>query len=330
MSAAAAGFAHDQAERLRAMVRRAAELESRPTATPPAPAPGASTAAARGALASPRILAVASGKGGVGKTNLCVNLAACLARLGARVTLLDGDLGLGNADLLCGVTPVGHLGDVLDGRRSIHDVTLTVSPGFRLVPGASGVARLAALDPATQQQLIEALSPVERTSDLLIIDCGAGIGASVLGFLAAAEAALIVATPEPTAITDAYALVKCMTRRGGVPTARMMLVINQAQSIDEGRDVHRRISGAAARFLGLDVPLAGIIARDECVREAVRRRVPFIDHDPKSAASRDVRALSVRVRDALSLGPRASEARASANVGAIARLLRFVRAASGP
>lgn len=272
-----------------------------------------------------KTIAVASGKGGVGKTNLCVSLAAALARLGCRTVLLDGDLGLANADVLCGVSSApGHFGQVLDGRKSLADIAITIPPGFTLIPGASGIARFAAMNDAEHARLIAALEPLESQSDAILIDCGAGVGPAVLSFLAAADAALIVVTPEPTSITDAYALMKCALQRHPEMNPAnwpFMLVVNQAEHAAEAKEVHRRIASTAQRFLGIDVPLAGFVTFDSSVREAVRRRTPFIEFDRNSPASRDVRNLSGHLTRSLKL----ADAETKVHTGPIARLLRFMR-----
>ncbi|HVZ94280.1 MAG TPA: MinD/ParA family protein, partial [Phycisphaerales bacterium] len=272
-----------------------------------------------------RSIAIASGKGGVGKTTLSVNLAAELARTGSRVTLFDGDLGLGNADVLCGVTPTGHLGHVISGQRTLREITIRTHAGFTLVPGASGVEHLADMSETERERLLEDLQPVERDCDALLIDCGAGIGPSVLSFVSAADVAIIVTTPDPTAITDAYALIKCITRRSPdlsrADPVRLMLVVNQAADIAEARHVHGRIDAACRRFLNRALPFAGMITSDEAARNAARERRIFLQSSPSSHAARDVRSLSAYLRAELLInhGLPAREG------GLIARLLRFVR-----
>lgn len=251
------------------------------------------------------VLAIASGKGGVGKTNLCVNLAAAMARRGVRVVLIDGDLGLANADVLCGVNTSAHLGHVIEGRCSLEEIAVETSCGFRLISGASGITRLAHLDASQRRRIFDGLASLEGSVDLVLVDCGAGIGLGVLGFVAAADLSLIVTTPEPTAIADAYALIKTLVSRarGGLaPESRSMLVVNQARRESEAWRVHRRINAVCERFLGARVKLSGWVPYDGAVREAVRARHPFVYNAPRCRASRAVRDLSGRVLEELDIG----------------------------
>jgi len=260
--------------------RRTAPAESKTFEDEPAASPGGSAL---------RLVAVASGKGGVGKTSLCVNLSIALARLGRRVTLLDGDLGLANADVLCGVQTRWHLGHVLDGRRSVEEILVDAPGGFRLASGGGGVARLAGVRGEEQERLLTRVGALERETDYLLIDCGAGLGAQVRSFVCAADLAVIVATPEPTSMADAYALLKVCGQHASAEFAPT-LVVNQARDRDQAVRVHRRIAAVSGRFLDLHVPMLGWIPHDERVREAVSRRRPFLLERPRTPASRRVAA----------------------------------------
>jgi flagellar biosynthesis protein FlhG len=291
----------DQATRLRALVDALAETGPGRAATPGAPEGGAQ----RAAPAGPLLLTIASGKGGVGKTSIAVNLAIALTRLRRRVVLVDADLGVANADLLCGLTPAHRTDRVLDRglgpgvpsaggdawlRRAptLRDIAIDAPGGFRLVPGAVGLGSMADLDPPRRALLVEQLRGFDD-ADVVIADAAAGIGGLVTAFTAAADSTLVVATPEPTSIADAYALIKCAASmsgwhapadrppRGGLPTfGRVGLVVNQAAGAREATAVHARIDAVARRFLGLAVPLAGWVAHDPRVGEAVRARVPYL------------------------------------------------------
>ena len=279
----------DQAARLRALVD---EHEARDGAPPGAPGRDF------------RVLAVASGKGGVGKTNLCVSLAATAASAGTRTYLIDGDLGLANADVICGVNTSAHLGHVIEGRCTLEEIAVEGPCGLRLISGASGITRLAHLDADQRRRIVDGLSSLSGRADLVMIDCGAGIGLGVLGFIAESDLALIVATPEPTAIADAYALIKSLVTRaraGLGPPARVALVVNQVRRASEAARVHRRIDAVARRFLGQGVDLAGWVVTDGSVRDAVRARRPFVEHAPRCRASRCVRDLSGYVARALDM-----------------------------
>ncbi|MGD9692792.1 MAG: MinD/ParA family protein [Phycisphaerales bacterium] len=270
-------------------------------------------------------IAVASGKGGVGKTNLCVNLAAIFAQSGLRVTLLDGDLGLANADVLCNVVARRHLGHVVEGRCTLEEVGVEAPGGFKLIPGAGGVAALADLPERDLRTILSSLGRIERATDVLLIDCGAGAGRTVMSFLSAADASLIVTTPEPTALTDAYALIKLFHNEGGLAaTADIALAINMATSPEDGRKAHTRINSVAERFLGRSAPLAGVIPWDPHVGAAVRARSPFVLAHPACAASRALRDVARAMRP---LTPPARDARAPS--GLARRLLARILGATG-
>src|SRR6185369_15597270 len=192
-------------------------------------------------------IAITSGKGGVGKTNLSVNLASVLAAMRRRVVLLDADLGLANADILCNVQPRFNLAHVVAGQRQLSEVLTPTPAGFSLIPGASGLAKMADLSKSDRRRIITELEAVDETADALIIDTGAGIGRNVLSFTSTADHVVIVTTPEPTAITDAYAVMKVLVRCG--TAGRISVMVNMTKSRDEAKHVHERISSVARQFL---------------------------------------------------------------------------------
>ncbi len=294
----------DQASRLRAMMEQAdaaahaQSLEDDAHTQPPADEPvreqGGSQARPR-----PRVITIASGKGGVGKTSLSVGLAATLARGGQRVTLLDGDLGLANADVLCGINASVHLGHALEYGRSLCDIAVDAPGGFRLIPGGSGVSRLSEMDSDHRERLIVGIADLAETTDLAIVDCGAGVGTGVLEFVNAADFALVVTTPEPTSIADAYALIKLLVTRprdGAGGPVSFALVVNNTKDAREAARVHERIDAVTRRFLDTPVPFAGWVPSDKAVPDAVRSRRPFVLKHPKSPASRGV----IRLADGIS------------------------------
>ncbi len=240
-----------------------------------------------------RAVAVTSGKGGVGKTNLAVNLAVCLAGLGKKVCLLDADLGLANADVLCNLSPRLTLEHVVSGRCRLAEAMLLAPGGFRLIPGASGVARLADLDSEHRLRLLTQLAALERLADVVVIDTSAGLSANVLAFAAAAHRVLVTTTSEPTAITDSYGMIKALLAQA--PKARIELVVNMVSHEQEASSVFDRIDRVSRTFLKRSIDYAGAIPMDEQVREAVQQRVPFVLYAPDTPATEAMRRLARRV-----------------------------------
>ncbi len=237
-----------------------------------------------------RAIAITSGKGGVGKTNLAVNLAVCLAGLGKKVCLLDADLGLANADVLCNLSPRVTLEHVVSGRCRLAEAMLLAPGGFRLIPGASGVARLADLDSEHRLRLLSQLAALERLADVVVIDTSAGLSTNVLAFAAAAHRVLVVTTPEPTAITDGYGMIKALL--GPAPKARIELIVNMAEHEQEARSVFDRMNRVSRTFLNRSLGYAGAVPMDGQVRAAVRQRVPFVLYSPQAAATEAMRRLA--------------------------------------
>lgn len=240
-----------------------------------------------------RAIAVTSGKGGVGKTNLAVNLAVCLARLGQRVCLLDADLGLANADVLCNLTPRLTLEHVVCGRCRLAEAVLAAPGGFCLIPGASGVARLADLDRESRRALLEQLVALERAADTVIIDTAAGVTANVLAFVAAAQRVVVTTTPEPTAMTDGYGIIKALVSRAAA--TRIELVVNMVGDEAQGEAVFGRMNRVSRTFLNRSLEFAGSIPMDPAVREAVQQRVPFVLYAPQSPATAAMHRLARRI-----------------------------------
>ncbi len=280
----------DQATRLRQLMgqRRA----TRPVEAPPAQLPTPEPVTRRA-----RVIAVTSGKGGVGKTNIAVNLAGVLAQAGKSVVLLDADMGLANADVLCGLNLTHNLAHVVARRRSLDDVLATGPGGFRLAAGATGLARMADLPAAEHDRLLAALDSLERSADIILVDTGAGISPNVLSFTRSADDVLVVTTPEPTAVTDAYATIKVVLRgrqdREGGP--RVSLLVNQAKGASEARSVFERVAKVAAQFLGVAIDDAGFVPSDKAVTRAVRSRKPFAISEPTSPAAAAVLRLAARL-----------------------------------
>lgn len=237
-----------------------------------------------------RVLAVASGKGGVGKTQVAINLSMALARLGQRVVLFDADLGTANVDVAINLSAPRDLSHVLRGACSLDAACVSIEEGLRVIVGASGLTHAADLSDFERYELVNSLASLESSCDFVVIDCGAGISQNVLAFAQAAGELLLVTTPEPTALTDAYALIKAFARSSHRP--RIDVIMNQARTPEEADSAGRRIVDVARRFLNLTVSVACQIPHDDCVRESVRRREPLIARYPRCPAARSISTLA--------------------------------------
>jgi flagellar biosynthesis protein FlhG len=249
-----------------------------------------------------QVIAVTGGKGGTGKTSIAVNLATAFAQARRRVMLFDGDLGLANVDVLLGLTPKCTLEHVLSGERRLEEVILQTPSGVRVVPSASGVARMAALSSTEQAAIIQAFSTLPGALDVLIVDTAAGIHESVLQFCQAAQQVLVVLRDEPTSLTDCYALIKVLSRNHGVRHFRV--VANMTRATGEGEGVFRRLQRVTDRYLEVVLEYVGEIPEDKSVKQAVQLQRAVVEAYPSSAAARAFRHLaSVATRWPLPAGP---------------------------
>jgi len=235
----------------------------------------------RGAL---RVIAVTSGKGGVGKTNVTANLATLAAQSGQRVLIVDGDLGLANVEIMFGLAPRFHLGHLLDGSADLNQVLAKGPEGVRVLPGGSGVRSLTALDDAQKMRLMATLDTMEDDFDLILIDTGAGIGENVLFFVGGAQEALLVVTPEPTSLTDAYAAIKVLSLEAGVE--HFHVLVNQAPTEQVARDIYEKLCNVTRRFLKARLKMLGFLPRDENIHRAVLMQKPVVLAFPHSPVSR--------------------------------------------
>ncbi len=232
---------------------------------------------------SPRVISITSGKGGVGKTNLSVNLACCLAKAGKRVVVLDADLGLANVDVTVGLAPEYNIFDLFRG-KSLKEVLCDTPYGFQILPASSGGSDMMSLETGQKLELLELFDELEDTIDYLLVDTGAGIHDNVLYFNLAVQERIVVLTTEPTSLTDAYALIKVMKQRHGID--RFKVVVNSAPSAELAKSVYSRLSVACDNFLGdISLDLLGTIPKDSVVRKSILKQVPFCVGEPESHAA---------------------------------------------
>lgn len=241
----------------------------------------------------PRVITVASGKGGVGKSSVTVNLAASLQKAGDRVLLLDADFGLANLDVLLGLQPRFHLGHVLEGRCSLDECLVEGPGGMLIVPAASGNARLAEMGPTEQAGLIHAFSELKAEFDTLLIDSAAGIAGNVLTFAQAAHHVLVVVCDEPASITDAYALIKVLAQERQV--GRFHVVANMSRDAAHGKELFRKLLRVTDRFLSVNLDYAGAVPFDERLREAIQHQRLVVERWPGSPSAKAFRELARHV-----------------------------------
>jgi flagellar biosynthesis protein FlhG len=264
----------DQAENLRLRVAGAAPLAT----------------ASAGPL---RVMAVTSGKGGVGKTMLTANLAVLGAKRGKRVLVIDADLGLANIEIVFGVKPKRHVGDLLNPEVSPDDVLIEVRPGIHILPAASGIQQLTQLGEEEKLRLLSTLDGLAERFDLVLIDSGAGIGDNVLFFVGVAQEIILVVTPEPTSLVDAYAAVKVLSQQAGIKD--FGVVVNNVVDEMAARDVFHKLVGLTDRFLSVRIRHLGYITRDENVHRAVMAQKPITDLFAQAPASRAIALIADRL-----------------------------------
>jgi flagellar biosynthesis protein FlhG len=274
-------------------VDQAESLRMRVAASEPVSGP----AVVAGPASRLRVIAVTSGKGGVGKTNLTANLAVLAARAGKRVLIIDADLGLANVEIVFGLKPKHHIGALVDGSLSVEDVLIDGPHGVRILPGGSGIQGLTSLHEQEKLRLCSALDRVEDMFDLVLVDSGAGIGDNVLFFVGAAQEALLVVSPEPTSIVDAYAVVKVLSQQAGVKNFNV--IVNPVVDELQAREIFPKLTAVTSRFLQAHVRHLGFVPRDENLHRAIMAQKPVVDAFPLSPASR---ALGV-IADKLLAGP---------------------------
>lgn len=259
----------DQAQKLRELISTSRKTES------PEITPGVQDA---------RVITISSGKGGVGKTNFTVNLAIALSRRNYRVSVIDADLGLANVDVIMGVVPKYTLTHVVKNEMDIREVVLEGPEGIKVISGGSGVMELVNIDSESLDNLISSLAFLNEESEFILVDTGAGLSQNVMSFIRAASEVILVLTPDPSAITDAYALIKNIAEQD----KQIRVVINRVESNKEGQDVFNKIHSAAKKFLKVDIESLGFIYEDPNVGKSVRKQIPFMVNYPNCLASKGV------------------------------------------
>jgi flagellar biosynthesis protein FlhG len=241
-----------------------------------------------------RVISVTSGKGGVGKTNVVANLAVAMGRMGKRVLILDADLGLANMDILLGLNPRFTIQHVISGERRLKEVILSTPGGCHLLPAASGIQELTDLDYSQRLFLLNELDVLQDQFDIMLIDTGAGISANVMYFNFAAMERVVVVTNEPTSLTDAYALIKVLTKK--YRQRKFKILVNIARNPEEGLRIFKQLSVVVDRFLGsLAMDYLGCVQHDENVPRAVRQQQAVVQRYPNTRASKDFVVLAERI-----------------------------------
>lgn len=247
-------------------------------------------------LTGARTIVITSGKGGVGKTSLSVSLAIAIANDGKSVTLFDADLGLANINVLLGIIPKYNLYHVIKGKKKLKDIIIEVPEGIKIIAGASGFQQLANLEVKQREEFISSISELSN-DDFLIVDTGAGISQNVLSFVMAADEVIVVTTPEPTAITDAYGIIKAIASQSNEKLIK--LIVNRAQSVAEGKRVAQRVISIAGQFLNVKVEELGFVYEDIYVPKSVRNQKPFIVSYPACKASGCIKIIADRINNKL-------------------------------
>ncbi len=240
-----------------------------------------------------KVIAVTGGKGGVGKTNLSVNLSVALAEMRRRVVLMDADLGLANVDVLLGVQAQYTLADVLDGSKTLREILVNGPGGIKLVPASSGIQQMAALSPQEHAGLIHAFSELSDQLDVLVVDTAAGISDTVVSFVRAAQEVIVVVCDEPSSITDAYALIKLLNAEHGI--YRFRVVANMTRSAQEGIALFTKLNTVCERFMDASLQYMGHIPFDENVRKAIQKRRPVLQFAPRCKAASALKVLAQKI-----------------------------------
>ncbi len=242
-----------------------------------------------------RVIAVASGKGGVGKTNVSVNLGIALSKQGHRVLLMDADMGLANVDIMLGLQTEFNLSHVLDGQKTLREVIVDGPAGLKVIPAASGVRRMAQLSAQENAGIINAFSELSSDLDILIVDTAAGIADSVVSFCRASQEVVVVVTDEPASITDAYALIKVLSR--DYQLTRFRLLANMSRSSAHGQQLYEKLSKVCEQFLDVTLDYLGTVPFDHDLRESVQKQVPVTVHRPSSISAKAFQGMAQKIEN---------------------------------
>jgi len=239
---------------------------------------------------SVRVIAVTGGKGGVGKTNVSVNLALAMREQGKRVMLMDADLGLANVDVMLGICPRYNLSHVLSGERRLEEIIVTGPKGLKIVPASSGIKGMAELTPAQHGMLVRAFSELSYSLDVLLVDTAAGISDSVISFTKASQEVIVVICDEPASMTDAYALIKLLHREHGISCFHILA--NMVRSKQEGRRLYENLARVTDRYLFVELNYMGSVPYDKLLRKAVRQQGAVVELYPDSSAAQQFKVLA--------------------------------------
>jgi flagellar biosynthesis protein FlhG len=240
-----------------------------------------------------RVFAVTSGKGGVGKTNVSVNLGISLAEAGHAVALFDADMGLANIDVLLGLSPRYSFAHVLEGEKTLDEIIVTGPSGLMVIPGASGIQKMAELSPTEQAAVIRGFSDVQREIDILIVDTAAGISSSVVNFAKACQEVVVVVCDEPTSLTDAYAFIKLLNRDHGL--SRFQVLTNMMSGSEHGKNLFAKLCKVTDQFLSVNLNFLGAVPDDPYLRRSVQKQTAVVQAYPGSSSSQAFRSLARKI-----------------------------------